>query len=72
MINDEYFFSIDIPFWFNNQSCMAIPLLALQYTEIKVNIQFRQALGCVTSDVSLTEVLDKNNAKWEISDCLYR
>lgn len=68
-LDDSYFFSIDIPFWFNGNSCMAIPLLALQYTEIKVNIQFREALGSVVSDVSLTSVLDKTGARWEITNC---
>jgi hypothetical protein len=66
--NDNYFFTIDIPFWFK-ENCMAVPLIALQYTEVKVNIQFKKALACVVSDVSLENVLDKSDEQWEISAC---
>jgi hypothetical protein len=66
--NDNYIFSLDIPFWFKENHC-AVPLVCLQHTEIKVNIQFRPALACVVSDVSLTNVLDKNGDPWKMTNC---
>jgi len=37
---------IPLPFWFCRNPGLALPLIALQYHEVKFNIQFRQASDC--------------------------
>ena len=37
---------IPLQFWFNRNPGLALPLIALQYHEVKINIKFRQATDC--------------------------
>ena len=37
---------IPLEFWFNRNPGLALPLIALQYHEVKVNIEFRDAQDC--------------------------
>ena len=37
---------IPLEFWFNRNPGLALPLIALQYHEVKVNIEFREASDC--------------------------
>ena len=38
---------VDLPFWFTQSPGMALPIIALQYHECKVNIKLRNSSGCV-------------------------
>ena len=37
---------IPLRFWFNRNPGLALPLIALQYHEVKINIEFREARSC--------------------------
>ena len=41
---------VPLPFWWNRHQGLALPLLALQYHEIKINIKLRPFSECVTYD----------------------
>lgn len=41
---------IPLVFWFNRNPGLALPLIALQYHEVKVNLEFRPAAECFISD----------------------
>jgi hypothetical protein len=41
---------IPLQFWFNRNPGLALPLIALQYHEVKVNIEFRNRDDCYYSD----------------------
>ena len=40
---------IPLMFWFNRNPGLALPLIALQYHEVKIKIQFRSALECLVA-----------------------
>jgi hypothetical protein len=49
---------IPLQFWFNRNPGLALPLIALQYHEVKINIKFRQATDCYhTTDTITTPAL---------------
>ena len=41
---------IPLQFWFNRNPGLALPLIALQYHEVKINIEFRAASECYVTD----------------------
>lgn len=43
---DEYTLYIPLQFWFCKSSSGAIPLVSLQFSEIKINVEFRDAEEC--------------------------
>ena len=46
---------IPLQFWFNRNPGLALPLIALQYHEVKINIKFRQGTDCYhCTDADLT------------------
>lgn len=45
---------VPLQFWFCRNPGLAIPLVALQYHEVKINIQFRQLSELTRSDVEIT------------------
>lgn len=59
---------IKIPFWFMQNSGLAIPLIALQYTDITISVKLRNRLSAVVSDVRLTNVLDKDGNTFDITE----
>jgi hypothetical protein len=40
---------VPLQFWFNRNPGLALPLIALQYHEVRINIQFRPALECIVA-----------------------
>lgn len=46
----DNYYSITIPFYFNKHPELALPLLALKYSDVKVNIELREFQECVTYD----------------------
>jgi hypothetical protein len=43
---DEYILRIPLQFWFCKSSTNAIPIISLQYCDIKINVEFQDALNC--------------------------
>jgi hypothetical protein len=40
---------VPLQFWFNRNPGLALPLIALQYHEVKIDIQFRPAMECIVA-----------------------
>jgi len=53
---------IPLEFWFCRNPGVALPLIALQYHEVKINIEFRSAADCLTAGTA-TPVLG-NTSLW--------
>ena len=59
---------IPLQFWFNRNPGLALPLIALQYHEVTVDIEFRDLRELVRSDVSIINPLDSTGATPSITD----
>jgi hypothetical protein len=56
---------IPLMFWFNRNIGLALPLIALQYHEVKVDIQFRPFSQCyVSSSGTVTQASLQNASLW--------
>jgi hypothetical protein len=44
---DAYQMYVPLQFWFNRNNGLALPLIALQYHDVRVTLKFRDALACV-------------------------
>lgn len=49
---------VPLQFWFCKHSCASLPLIALQYHEVILSIDFRDANRCIKSDVNISSPLD--------------
>ena len=47
MAKPSYQMYIPLQFWFNRNNGLALPLIALQYHDVRVTMNFRKALDCV-------------------------
>jgi hypothetical protein len=47
-----------IPFWFTKNNGLALPMISLQYHEVKCNIQFKENIFNWTTDIDLTGYAD--------------
>ena len=57
----EYTVYVPLQFWFNRHAGLALPLIALQYHEVKINLEINELRNlCWTND---TNVLDRVNAQ---------
>lgn len=45
--SDSYNLMIPLRFWFNNDPGLALPIIALQYHEVKVNVAFEHAVNLI-------------------------
>jgi len=54
---------VPLEFWFCRNVGLALPLIALQYHEVKINIDFETAANCKGSEVALT-MLTLNASLW--------
>ena len=50
VLNNSYRLYIPLQFWFNRNAGLALPLIALQYHEVKLNIEFRPASELMNVD----------------------
>ena len=48
---------IPLQFWFNRHIGLALPLIALQYHEVKINVEFRPFSECIVGSASSTPTL---------------
>ena len=61
---------VPLRFWFNRNPGLALPLIALQYHEVKINVDFRPVLELVNSDDTLSSVLEGDGSTAaSISSC---
>jgi hypothetical protein len=44
---------VPLQFWFNRNPGLALPLIALQYHEVKLNLELRSLAECITGNTSL-------------------
>tara|TARA_B110000858_G_scaffold196010_1_gene253750 strand:+ start:9303 stop:10958 length:1656 start_codon:yes stop_codon:yes gene_type:complete len=42
---------VPLQFWFCNNFGLALPLIGLQYHEVKINVQFEEAQKCILNDI---------------------
>lgn len=54
--------SIPLQFWFNRNIGLALPLIALQYHEVKINITFRPFAQCYVSSAGTVNAASLQNA----------
>jgi hypothetical protein len=55
---EERTYYVPLQFWFCRNPGLALPLIALQYHEVKINVEFRSLNELVRSDVVLTNPTD--------------
>jgi hypothetical protein len=60
-MQDAMHLQVQLPFWFCKELGSALPLIAMQYSEIKVIIEFRQFAECWYSGSSMTLVPDEKH-----------
>jgi len=48
-----YTLYVPLQFWFNRHNGLALPLIALQYHDVRVTIDFRQASQCVNKETAM-------------------
>jgi hypothetical protein len=63
----QYNLFVPLEFWFNRNVGLALPLIALQYHEVKINIDFETLANCVTMynvAPSLTSIGDLTSSLW--------
>ena len=56
VVGTEYTVYVPLQFWFNRNPGLALPLIALQYHEVKFNIEFAAAADCATNASQATGV----------------
>lgn len=47
--NISRIYYVPFQFWFNRNPGLALPLIALQYHEVKINIEFRSVMECIVA-----------------------
>ena len=52
-----YTMYVPLAYWFNRHNGLALPLIALQYHDVRVTIQYRAAASCVNWDAPSTETI---------------
>ena len=50
----EYRMYVPLQFWFNRNNGLALPLIALQYHDVRMTIKFRDAAQCVNNQGAVT------------------
>jgi len=55
--HNAYTMYVPLAYWFNRHNGLALPLIALQYHDVRVTIQYRAAASCVNWNSSATGTL---------------
>ena len=61
---------VPLQFWFCRNPGLALPLIALQYHEVKVHIEFRHLKELINSDVSISAPVDTSGSLAIINNCM--
>lgn len=59
---------IPLQFWFNRNSGLALPIIALQYHDVVIDLELRSLKELVRSDVSIDAPVDSDNNLANITD----
>lgn len=57
---DSYMLYIPLQFWFCRTASMSLPLMCLQYSDVKINIEFADATNCYTTTPTHYIVMDND------------
>ena len=66
-IKDEYTLFIPLQFWFNRNAGLALPLIALQYHEVRLLFTFRALAECVVMDRNFTTLTSSGASMKEVT-----
>lgn len=47
---------VPLQFWFNKHPGLALPLIALQYHQVKIDVEFRKATDCYVGNATVPEI----------------
>jgi hypothetical protein len=68
--NDATYLYVPLPFWFQNNYGLAVPLIALQFNNIQIKIKFRNFIDCVFFDIANITSLTNVNIRSKIIDLI--
>lgn len=68
--NDAKYLYVPLPFWFQNNYGLAVPLIALQFNNIQIKIKFRNFIDCVFFDIANISSLTNVNIRNKIIDLI--
>ena len=67
----QYLMYVPLQFWFNRNNGLALPLIALQYHDVRITIDFRPAAQCVNTVTGATPPVISMNDAQLIIDYVY-
>jgi len=67
----QYLMYVPLQFWFNRNNGLALPLIALQYHDVRITIDFRPAAQCVNTVTGATAPAISMNDAQLIIDYVY-
>lgn len=67
---DSKYLYVPLPFWFENNYGLAVPLIALQYNNIQIKIKFRKFIDTVFFDILNTSSFTNSNIRSKIIDLI--
>ena len=71
-VTNENILYIPLAYWFNRHNGLALPLIALQYHDVRVTIQFQNALNCINyAGSSVPDVLPSMDDSYLLIDYVY-
>ena len=68
--NDNTRYYIPLRFWFNRNPGLAIPLISLQYHDVKLIVKFRKPEEIVISDKNVTNLYDTEGNPLDMTRCV--
>jgi hypothetical protein len=67
----EYQLYVPLQFWFNRNNGLALPLIALQYHDVRITLQFRNALQCINYVGTVAPTLPQMSDSYLLIDYVY-
>jgi hypothetical protein len=68
--NSEKYLYVPLPFWFQNNYGLAVPLIALQFNNIQIKIKFRKLLDSIFISIPNVSSFTDNNLRNKIIDLI--
>jgi len=68
--NDEKYLYVPLPFWFQNNYGLAVPLIALQFNNIQIKIKFRNLIDSIFFDIPNVSSFTNDNLRSKIVDLI--
>jgi hypothetical protein len=67
----EHTLYIPLEFWFNRHTGLALPLIALQYHEVKINLEINDVRNLVNTNVASASIVSTLNTRGLVAASLY-